>query len=81
MEGGHRPGVAEAEGHELPGLVLGPVIVGAVVTGTADGWFAATNGYAAMWPVIGIPVLLSLPILSRLRRAQLEEGAPARSVG
>jgi MFS family permease len=49
------------------GVVLGPVIVGAVVTGTADGWFSATNGYAAMWPVIGIAVLLTLPILRTLR--------------
>jgi MFS family permease len=49
------------------GVVLGPVIVGAVVTGTADGWFSATNGYAAMWPVIGGAVLLTLPILRLLR--------------
>jgi MFS family permease len=51
------------------GVVLGPVIVGAVVTGTADGWFSTTNGYAAMWPVIGVAVLLTLPILHQLRRA------------
>jgi MFS family permease len=49
------------------GVVLGPVIVGAVVTGTADGWFSATNGYAAMWPVIGLAVLATLPILRQLR--------------
>ena len=49
------------------GVVLGPVIVGAVVTGTADGWFASTNGYAAMWPVIGLAVLATLPILRQLR--------------
>jgi hypothetical protein len=49
------------------GVVLGPLIVGAVVTGTADGWFAATHGYAAMWPVIGLAVLLTLPILRQLR--------------
>jgi len=49
------------------GVVLGPVLVGAAVTGTADGWFAATNGYAAMWPVIGLAVLATLPILRLLR--------------
>jgi MFS family permease len=53
------------------GVVLGPLLVGAAVTGTADGWFSATNGYAAMWPVIGIPVLLTLPIL-RMFRAQAD---------
>jgi MFS family permease len=49
------------------GVVLGPVFVGAAVTGTADGWFSATNGYAAMWPVIGVAVLATLPILRALR--------------
>ena len=49
------------------GVVLGPVLVGAAVTGTADGWFSATHGYAAMWPVIGLAVLATLPILRALR--------------
>ena len=49
------------------GLVLGPVLVGAAVTGTAHGWFSATNGYAAMWPVIGVAVLATLPMLRVLR--------------
>jgi MFS-type transporter involved in bile tolerance (Atg22 family) len=49
------------------GVVLGPVLVGAAVTGTADGWFSTTNGYAAMWPVIGGAVLLTLPLLRMLR--------------
>jgi hypothetical protein len=52
------------------GVVLGPVLVGALVTTTADGWFSATNGYAAMWPVIGVAVLLTLPILRQLREAR-----------
>jgi MFS family permease len=49
------------------GVVLGPVLVGAAVTGTADGWFSTTHGYAAMWPVIGGAVLLTLPLLRMLR--------------
>jgi MFS family permease len=49
------------------GVVLGPVLVGAAVTGTADGWFSSTRGYAAMWPVIGVAVLMTLPILRHLR--------------
>ena len=50
------------------GVVLGPVLVGAAVTGTADGWFQTTRGYAVMWPIIGVAVLLTLPILRELRR-------------
>ena len=45
------------------GVVLGPLLVGAAVTESADGWFRATHGYAVMWPVIGVSVLLTLPIL------------------
>lgn len=51
------------------GVVLGPVLVGAAVTGTADGWFESTNGYAAMWPIIGAAVLVTLPILRFLLRS------------
>jgi MFS family permease len=49
------------------GVVLGPVCVG-VAVGLSGGWLQATHGYAAMWPVIGIPVLLSLPLLRALKR-------------
>jgi MFS family permease len=49
------------------GVVLGPLLVGAAVAGTADGWFSSTNGYAVMWPIIGVSVLLTLPILRTLR--------------
>jgi MFS family permease len=49
------------------GVVLGPVLVGTAVTGTADGWFSSTHGYAVMWPIIGMSVLLTLPILRTLR--------------
>jgi MFS family permease len=59
------------------GVVLGPVLVGAVV-GLSGGWLPATHGYAAMWPVIGIPVLLSLPLLRSLQRRvpSLGQGVP-----
>jgi len=37
------------------------------------GSLPATDGYAAMWPVVGIPVLLTLPLLRALER----KGEPA----
>ena len=37
------------------------------------GSLSATDGYAAMWPVVGIPVLLTLPLLRALER----KGEPA----
>jgi MFS family permease len=47
------------------GVVLGPVAVGAVV-GISRSLFSATNGYASMWLVIGVPVLLAAFLLNRL---------------
>lgn len=48
------------------GLVLGPLVVGAAVSGSSR-VFTATHGYAAMWPVIGLAVLASVPLLRRLQ--------------
>jgi MFS family permease len=47
------------------GLVLGPVVVGAMVTATR-GVFVSTDGYASMWLVIGVPVLVAALLLKRL---------------
>ena len=46
------------------GVVLGPVAVGAAV-GAASSFLPGTQGYAIMWPTIGVPILLSLLILRR----------------
>ena len=47
------------------GVVLGPIVVGATI-GAFHGELSSTHGYAAMWPVIGIPVLASVLLLRRL---------------
>jgi MFS family permease len=49
------------------GVVLGPLAVGAAV-GAARSVFTSTHGYAAMWLVIGLPVLLAALMLSPLDR-------------
>jgi len=41
------------------GVVLGPIVVGAAIAAFASD-LPSTHGYAAMWPVIGIPVLATL---------------------
>jgi len=48
------------------GVVLGPIAVG-VAVGALHSQFSSTHGYAAMWPVIGIPVLVSLFFLRTLQ--------------
>jgi MFS family permease len=47
------------------GVVLGPIVVGAVV-GVSQPVFESTNGYASMWVVIGLPVLLAAVLLKQL---------------
>lgn len=50
------------------GLVLGPVLVGLAIDLTKV-IFEQTDGYQSMWGAVAIPVLLSLPVVWRLRRA------------
>jgi maltose/moltooligosaccharide transporter len=48
------------------GVVLGPLAVGYAVR-FSSGIFPETDGYAAMWPVIGVATLLAVPLLRRIR--------------
>jgi MFS family permease len=57
------------------GVVLGPIAVGAAI-GSSRSLFGATHGYAAMWLVIGVPVLLAALLL----RAVEAEPQPAVAV-
>jgi MFS family permease len=58
------------------GVVFGPSAVGAAVS-LFSNVLPATSGYAVMWPVIGLPVLLSLVLLRRLRGASVVVPTPA----
>jgi MFS family permease len=50
------------------GVVLGPIAVG-VAIGISKPLFTSTHGYASMWPIIGLPVLLAAFLLKRLARS------------
>jgi MFS family permease len=56
------------------GVVLGPLAVGAAIDAFRH-QLDATHGYAAMWPVIGTPVLLSLLLLRTVSAAAASETA------
>jgi MFS family permease len=47
------------------GLTLGPILVGAAIANSTS-ILSSTHGYAAMWPTIGVPVLLSLFLLRKI---------------
>jgi maltose/moltooligosaccharide transporter len=56
------------------GAALGPIVVGVSVD-VLGPVFPATNGYAAMWIAIGVPILLSLPFLAAIRRDEPKAAA------
>jgi MFS family permease len=65
------------------GAALGPILVGVAID-VLGPLFGATHGYGAMWVAIGVPILLSLPLLARLAPdeavARKPEPAPAAAV-
>lgn len=59
------------------GVVLGPIVVGVAVD-SATHLFGSTHGYAAMWPVIGVPVLLAVFLMTRVHEPAASEHAQSR---
>jgi MFS family permease len=57
------------------GSLLGPVLTGAAID-VLHPLFPSTDGYAAMWPLIGSATLLSIPFL--MRDQGIEAGTPSR---
>jgi MFS family permease len=51
------------------GLLLGPLAVGAVID-IFHAQLLPTDGYAAMWPAVGIPVLLAVPLVASLVKVE-----------
>ena len=51
------------------GLVIGPLAAGAVID-LMRPRLDATEGYQALWPVLGLPILLAIPLVARLIPAE-----------
>jgi maltose/moltooligosaccharide transporter len=51
------------------GLVTGPLLAGASIDLLAP-YLEDTRGYAAVWPVLGVPILLAIPLVARLGAAE-----------
>jgi len=58
------------------GLVSGPLLAGGVIE-LLRGPLSETSGYQALWPVLGLPILLVLPLGAVLVRAEDAHGAKA----
>jgi MFS family permease len=59
------------------GLVIGPLAAGAVID-ILGPYLESTDGYQALWPVLGVPIILAIPLVARLSRA---EAAANRGLG
>lgn len=51
------------------GLLIGPPIVGASID-VAGTFLESTQGYAAMWVIVGLPVVAAIPLVLRLARVE-----------
>ena len=58
------------------GLLIGPPIVGATID-VAGTFLQSTDGYAAMWLIVGLPVLLAIPLVVKLARVEPRAPVPA----
>ncbi len=56
------------------GLLIGPLLAGAAIDLLSRS-LGQTNGYQALWPILGVPVLLVLPLVARLSAAERHAGA------
>jgi len=51
------------------GLVIGPLAAGAVID-ILGPRLEETQGYQALWPVLGLPIILAIPFVARLTHAE-----------
>jgi MFS family permease len=61
------------------GLIVGPLLAGGAIDLSAP-LLESTSGYRVLWPVCAIPVVLAIPLVRSLRRAELS-GTPERPAG
>jgi MFS family permease len=55
------------------GLLIGPLLAGAAIDLLAP-YLDDTHGYQALWPILGVPVLLAIPLVARLSAAERNAG-------
>ncbi len=62
------------------GLLVGPLVAGAAIE-LLRGPLAETEGYQALWPVLGAPILIVLPFVAMLARAEERIGQANGAAG
>ena len=57
------------------GLLIGPLVAGVMIDAFSP-YLKKTDGYQVLWPVCAVPVLLAIPIVATLLRAEEPSGKP-----
>jgi MFS family permease len=55
------------------GLLTGPLLAGGAIDLLAP-YLDDTRGYQALWPILGVPILLAIPLVARLSAAERKAG-------
>lgn len=59
------------------GLIVGPLLAGALID-VLRPYLSATEGYQVLWPVLGVPILLAIPLVASLVSAETKADRLAR---
>lgn len=55
------------------GLIVGPLLAGALID-VFRSRLPGTEGYQVLWPILGVPILLVIPLVASLIRAEARAG-------
>ena len=55
------------------GLIVGPLLAGALID-VFRSRLPGTDGYQVLWPILGVPILLVIPLVASLIRAEARAG-------
>ena len=56
------------------GLLIGPLLAGIAID-LLSPYLEDTHGYAALWPILAVPILLAMPLVAALSAAERDVGA------
>lgn len=59
------------------GLIVGPLLAGALID-ILRPYLSSTEGYQVLWPVLGVPILLAIPLVASLISAETKADRLAR---
>jgi MFS family permease len=62
------------------GLIIGPIAAG-VAMDTFGRYFPSTDGYQLLWPILAMPILAVIPLVSHMSQVEASSGMVTRRAG